>query len=71
MKIIFKIVSWLKRETWWRKHYKRVNICRSLVNEGRCLYCDAANGSLPSKMKCNIVQGRDCPCKYNQCLRFK
>lgn len=67
MERLFKLIDWIKKETWWRKHYKRVEKTPSLVaRNGRCPYCDAGDAS-PNK-RCDIFQGRDCPCKGNQIL---
>lgn len=61
---IFKIIDWIKKETWWRSYYKRVNLDEKVTWGGRCLVCDAGG-------ECNMLKGRDCPCKFNQCLKYK
>lgn len=71
MKIIFKIIDWYKRETWWRKYYKRVVWGGNVTNPiEKCDYCDAADVPDYSKRAC-ITGIRDCPCKNSQCLKFK
>lgn len=66
MKYIIKIINWIKKETWWRPYYKRVTLDEKKIKHGRCLTCDAGifSGCIPV---CSF-KGRDCPCKYNQCL---
>lgn len=68
MKFIFKIVNWIKRETWWRCYYKRVNLDKATTWGGRCLVCHA---SMNKSIQCDIIRGRECPCKYNQCLKLR
>lgn len=67
MKWLIKIIDWIKRETWWRRRYKRVNLSNPEIFAGRCLACDAATGEL----QCNLLKGRECPCEWNQCLKLK
>jgi hypothetical protein len=34
------------------------------------LVCDAGTPSNKS-IRCDMMHDRDCPCKYNQCLKYK
>lgn len=62
-----KFVCFIKKETWWRKYYKRVQISEFV---SKCDVCVA--GTIPIKsMRCDIMKGRYCPCKSNQCLQLK
>lgn len=70
MEFIFKIIDWIKRETWWRRYYKRVNLDKPTTWGGGCLVCHAGTHGNKS-IRCDIMKGRDCPCKYNQCLKLK
>lgn len=69
MKWIFKLVEWFLRETWWRRYYKRITLDEKIPWNGRCMVCDAGiyAKDIP---RCNIKEGRYCPCKYNQCLKY-
>ena len=68
-KLIAKLNFLIKRETWWRKYYNRVEITPTVVaRNGRCPYCDAADAPLHSGRECNFMENRDCPCKSNQIL---
>ena len=70
MKWLVKIVDWFLRETWWRRYYKRVTLDEKTTWGGRCLVCDA--GIMDTKnIRCDVTHDRDCPCKYNQCLKYK
>ena len=66
MKWLVKIVDWFLRETWWRRHYRRITLSYEIARCGRCLECSAATGEL----QCNLKE-RECPCKWNQCLKLK
>lgn len=70
MKLIFKLIDWINKETWWRRYYKRVNLDEPTTWGGRCLVCHA-NTSKNKSIQCNITKGRACPCKYNQCLKLR
>ena len=70
MKWIVKIIDLLQRETWWRRYYKRVTLDKKQISGGRCLVCDAGIPRNKSSI-CNKMRGRDCPCEYNQCLKYK
>lgn len=70
MEFIFKIIVWIQRETWWRRYYKRVNLDEATTLGGRCLVCQAGTPE-NEHIRCDIMKGRDCPCKYNQCLKRK
>ena len=68
MKWLIKIIDWLERETWWRGRYKRITLPDSKVSgNNSCIECSAATGEL----QCNILKGRECPCEWNQCLKYK
>lgn len=64
MKWIVKLVEWILRETWWRRDFKRIILDEKTTWGGRCLKCDAYK-------RCSIIRNRNCPCKYNQCLKYK
>ncbi len=68
--IIFKFIDWIKKETWWRPYYRRVTLDKHQTWGGRCLHCHAGTPEDPS-IQCNIIMGRNCPCKDNQCLKLK
>ena len=68
--MIFIIIDWIKRETWWRPYYKRVNLEEPTTWSGRCLVCHAGTPENKS-IRCDIIKGRECPCKHNQCLKLK
>lgn len=70
MKYIIKIINWIKKETWWRRYYKRITLDEETTWGGRCLQCHAGT---PENIyiRCSVIDGRDCPCKYNQCLKLK
>lgn len=70
MKWLVRLVNWFQRKTWWRRYYKRINLSERQVLEGRCLHCHACTPGKES-LRCDIIKDRDCPCKYNQCLKFK
>ena len=67
MKYIAKIINWIRKETWWRQHYKRITLNGKTTYDGRCAICDAGfhESLLP---KCDSLNGKECPCKINQCL---
>ncbi len=67
MKWLIKIIDYIERETWWRRHYKRITLSEKVALRGRCLKCDAAEGEL----RCDLFKRRECPCKWNQCLKLK
>lgn len=69
MKLLIKITNWIKKETWWRRYYKRVTLDEKSTWNGRCIQCHA--GDSTSIIRCSLTGGRECPCKYNQCLRRK
>lgn len=73
MKWIFNLIEWIKKETWWRPYYKRITLDGKTTREGRCLVCHAGYINTPANpnTRCNMLKGRDCPCKYNQCLKLK
>lgn len=64
MEWLVKMVDWFLRETWWRRYYKRITLDEKTTWGGRCLICDAID-------RCDIMHDRDCPCKHNQCLKYK
>lgn len=68
--LIFKIKSFIRRETWWHKYYDRVVFTykKDVKPAEKCKYCDAGDVPSHSKRACNIIAGRDCPCKSNQIL---
>lgn len=66
MKWLDKIVEFIKKEMWWRIRYKRITLSDKVAWGGNCLECSAATGEL----QCNL-KGRNCPCKWNQCLKLK
>jgi hypothetical protein len=70
MEWLIKMIDWFQRETWWRRYYKRITLDEKTTWRGRCLVCDAGT-PINKNIMCNMVRGRDCPCKYNQCLKFK
>lgn len=70
MKRLVKIIDWFQRETCWRRYYKRVTLDEKIICGARCLVCDAGTSNNKS-IRCDIIHDRDCPCKYNQCLKFK
>ena len=70
MKWLVKMVDGFLRETWWRRYYKRITLDEKTTWGGRCLVCDAGTRSNKS-IRCDIAHDRDCPCKYNQCLKYK
>ena len=67
MKLIFKLVDWIKKETWWRKYYKKYNLSNTDAWYGKCTFCDASidTNDIP---RC---KGRSCPCRWNECLTRK
>lgn len=67
MKWYIKIIDWIERETWWRKRYKRITLPDKVSWGGRCLECSAGTG----EVRCDASKGRECPCKWNQCLKYK
>lgn len=64
--IVFK--SFVKRQTWWRKDFRRVYITEREALNGRCILCHAGTES-KGYPRCGY--GNDCPCKYNQRLILK
>lgn len=70
MKWIFNLIELIKKETWWRPYYKRVTLDKETTWGGRCLVCHAGTPK-NHNIQCDILKGRDCPCKYNQCLKLK
>lgn len=61
MKWLIKLIDYIERETWWRRYYRRVTV----EDEGhKCMTCECAD-HYPT---CNLIRGRDCPCKENQRL---
>lgn len=71
MKWLVNIVDWFLRETWWRRYYKRITLDEKITWSGRCLVCDAGTPNNNKSIRCDIIHDRDCPCKYNQCLKYK
>ena len=69
MELLVKLIDWVKKETWWRPYYKRVTIDETTWG-GKCLQCHAGTPENKS-IRCSIIDDRDCPCKYNQCLKLK
>ena len=67
MKWIFKLVDWIKKETWWRKYYKKYTLSNTDAWHGRCTFCDASIDKNDTP-RCNIIKGKYCPCKWNECL---
>ncbi len=70
MKWLIKLIDLLQRETWWRRYYKRVTLDKETTWRGRCLVCDAGTPNYKS-IRCDVRYNRACPCKYNQCLKYK
>ena len=70
MKWIINITNWIKKETWWRPYYKRITLDEKTTWGGRCLVCHAGTPE-NHNIRCDMLKGRDCPCKYNQCLKLK
>lgn len=58
----------IRKETWWRRYYKRITLDEKAISRGKCLSCDASihKGGFPG---CSWLRDRDCPCKINQCLK--
>jgi len=71
MKLLIKLVKWFQRETWWRHYYKRVTLDEKTTWGGRCLVCDAGTPPSNRGIQCDIKHNRECPCNYNQCLKYK
>ena len=67
MKYLVMLYNYILRETWWRRRYKRITLPEKVAWDGRCLKCSAAIGEL----RCDALKGRECPCKWNQCLKYK
>lgn len=70
MEWLVKIIDWFLRETWWRRYYKRITLDEKTTCGSRCLFCDAGTPS-NKNIRCDMLLDRDCPCKYNQCLKRK
>ena len=70
MKCLIKLINCVLRETWWRRYYKRVTLDDKTAWCGRCLVCDAGTSSNKG-IGCNTMRDRDCPCKWNKCLKLK
>ena len=70
MEWLVMLRDWFLRETWWRRYYKRVTLDEKTTCGGRCLVCDAGTPGNKS-IKCDTMHDRDCPCEYNQCLKYK
>lgn len=70
MEWLIKIVDFFLREIWWRRYYKRVTIDEKPIFMGNCLHCDAGTANNKS-IRCDIMHDRACPCKHNQCLKYK
>lgn len=70
MKWLIKIKNWIKKETWWRLYYNRITLDEKTTWGGRCLVCHAGTHG-NHNIRCDMLKGRDCPCKYNQCLKLK
>lgn len=71
MYFFHKFVCFIKKETWWRKYYKRVTFEKTTTRASeKCDSCEAGD-ILPKSMRCNLIMGRDCPCKDNQYLKYK
>lgn len=66
MKWLVKITNWIKRETWWRRRYKRITLPEKVAWSGRCPECSATTDEL----RCD-TKSHPCPCKWNQCLKYK
>lgn len=68
-KLKAKIKAFIKRETWWRRRYYRVEITPDVVH-CKCMYCDAYDA--PFEHSCNVgnpnLSDRECPCKKTQIL---
>lgn len=70
IKVIINIIDYIRRETWWRSRYTRVNcIYEEHRDKLLCDLCDA--GCAPPKHRCDIQQDRFCPCKKGQYLLIK
>ena len=70
MYFFHKFVCFIKKETWWRNRYKRVtHKVGSTDIFYKCNLCDA--GDAPKHLRCDMLRERDCPCKYNQYLKYK
>ena len=67
MKWLIELIDFIERETWWRRRYKRITLPEKVSWGDRCLECSAATG----KPRCDVLKGRECPCKWNQCLKLK
>lgn len=70
MERIVKLIRFIKRETWWRPYYHRVTLDEYMSHGDKCLLCHAGTPGDDS-IRCDILKGRDCPCKDNQYLKFK
>ncbi len=70
MELLVKMIDWFQRETWWRRYYKRVTLDDKTAWGGRCLQCHAGTPE-DHNIRCDMLNGRNCPCKYNQCLKLK
>lgn len=62
MKWLVIITNWIEKETWWRRHYRRITLPNKIAWCGRCLECSAATGEL----QCSIKEGRECPCEWGR-----
>ena len=71
MQYLIKLIDLLLRETWWRRYYKRVTLDEKTTWGGRCMVCDAGTPPSNKGIRCDIMRDRYCPCKYNQCLKYK
>lgn len=70
MEWIVKLICFIKRETWWRPHYRRITLSENMTHGGKCLLCHAGTPK-DTSIRCDILKGRDCPCKDNQYLKLK
>ena len=70
MEWLVKMIDWVLRETWWRRYYKRVTLDEYEAKNGKCLVCHAGTPE-DKNIRCDVMHDRDCPCKYNQCLKYK
>ena len=70
MEWIYRLVDWIKKETWWRKYYRKYTLSDIDAWYGKCMFCDASinRNDIPG---CNIIKGRCCPCKRDKCLIIK
>lgn len=62
-----KIKFWFIREFWWRESYYKMTLPDYLVKD-RCMNCHSHVKYFYTR---TCGDGYPCPCKRNECLKFK